>query len=396
MNSAPPIRRLPTAHSGKQPTRVTTERFNSLISSLYEAATDEMLWPRVLQEVVRFCGNSGAHLFLIDPASGLVNKDAYFGMPGILMSEYDSGHILQCPRVANATKHPERTLVFDYQHIDEKGIDNSEYYQWLQSKGDGIRYYLAGRLSLLHGKGGFISLAFRKQEGHSQCCHRERLLAILPHLNRSLQISQRLGTWQFGAITRPDALGQLDSGIVILNESGYIVYANEITEALARDTSLLSLVGGRLRLINSDWDQLLQANIAACWTILRREATPMTRSVECVAPDLRRYRVAPALLLSRSGQYRIGARLVLVTITRLSGPTPARDVLRLLDRLSPAEMRLTRELANGTAIAAAARKLYISIHTARTHLKRIYAKTDTHRLSQLILLTLRDRTYPNE
>jgi DNA-binding CsgD family transcriptional regulator len=370
--------------------RVTTERFNSLVTRLYEAATDETLWPTALQEVVQFCGNSGTHLFTIDPVTRLVNRDRYFGMPEALMNEYNSGHILQCPRVANAIAHPERTFVFDYQHIDEHGIDHSDYYRWLQSKGDGIRYYLAGRLSLLHGSSGFISLAFRKQEGHSQRRHQDRLLAVLPHLNRSLQIGQRLGTWAFSSVANPHSLEQHQTAIVILDEFGKIVFANATAEGLARDGRWLSLLGGELRLTDPNSERRLKANIEACWSISRRAAAPDIHSVECITSDFTRYRVAPAPLLSRAAASGLGPRLVLVTITRISGVAHAPGSPTRFYGLTTAEARLAQELACGTSIAAAASKLHISIHTARTHVKRIFAKTDTHRLSELVALMLRN------
>jgi DNA-binding CsgD family transcriptional regulator len=39
----------------------------------------------------------------------------------------------------------------------------------------------------------------------------------------------------------------------------------------------------------------------------------------------------------------------------------------------------------GKSIEEAAEQLFISPHTARTHLKRIFMKTDTHRQTELVV-----------
>jgi DNA-binding CsgD family transcriptional regulator len=63
--------------------------------------------------------------------------------------------------------------------------------------------------------------------------------------------------------------------------------------------------------------------------------------------------------------------------------------LRALYGLSAAEARLATLLIRGKGMREAADTLFISIHTARTHMKRIFAKTDTHRQSDLVRLILK-------
>jgi DNA-binding CsgD family transcriptional regulator len=46
----------------------------------------------------------------------------------------------------------------------------------------------------------------------------------------------------------------------------------------------------------------------------------------------------------------------------------------------------------GCAIVVVARELGISVHTARSHLKSIYAKTGVHRQAQLVAHLMRCQT----
>jgi len=56
--------------------------------------------------------------------------------------------------------------------------------------------------------------------------------------------------------------------------------------------------------------------------------------------------------------------------------------------LTRGEAVLAARLAQGKSIEEAAAELFISAHTARTHLKRIFMKTDTHRQSELVVRML--------
>jgi len=60
-------------------------------------------------------------------------------------------------------------------------------------------------------------------------------------------------------------------------------------------------------------------------------------------------------------------------------------VLSKLYGLTRGEAALAAILIKGKSIEEAAQELYISPHTARTHLKRIFMKTDTHRQSELVV-----------
>ncbi len=52
--------------------------------------------------------------------------------------------------------------------------------------------------------------------------------------------------------------------------------------------------------------------------------------------------------------------------------------------VTPAEVRLAQRLADGLSVYSTARKLNDSIHTVRTHLKRIYGKTGWHFQTDLV------------
>jgi DNA-binding CsgD family transcriptional regulator len=69
-------------------------------------------------------------------------------------------------------------------------------------------------------------------------------------------------------------------------------------------------------------------------------------------------------------------------------PGPPAAILAKTFRLTPAEAKLACVIARGASPEIAARELKISRETARNQLKSVFAKTDTHRQSELVALIL--------
>jgi DNA-binding CsgD family transcriptional regulator len=69
-------------------------------------------------------------------------------------------------------------------------------------------------------------------------------------------------------------------------------------------------------------------------------------------------------------------------------PSPPAAILAKTFHLTPSEAKLARIIARGAPPATAARELKISRETARNQLKSVFAKTDTHRQSELVALLL--------
>ncbi|HEY4847511.1 MAG TPA: helix-turn-helix transcriptional regulator [Methylocella sp.] len=82
----------------------------------------------------------------------------------------------------------------------------------------------------------------------------------------------------------------------------------------------------------------------------------------------------------------VGALLTLNALGPKPGPPAA--ILAKTFRLTPAEAKLASVIARGASPDIAARELKISRETARNQLKSVFAKTDTHRQSELVALIL--------
>jgi DNA-binding CsgD family transcriptional regulator len=82
----------------------------------------------------------------------------------------------------------------------------------------------------------------------------------------------------------------------------------------------------------------------------------------------------------------LGARALIVPtdLGRKAAPRP--DVLAHAFGLTPAEAKLAAIIARGESPEQAAEQLGIARETARNQLKSVFAKTDTHRQTELVAL----------
>jgi DNA-binding CsgD family transcriptional regulator len=82
----------------------------------------------------------------------------------------------------------------------------------------------------------------------------------------------------------------------------------------------------------------------------------------------------------------LNARVVLILNDLDPNPTPVFDTFSQAFGLTPAETRLAALIATGVPPRQAAEQLGIARETARTQLKSVFAKTGTHRQSELVFL----------
>ncbi|HXW70807.1 MAG TPA: hypothetical protein VEK34_05120 [Methylocella sp.] len=106
------------------------------------------------------------------------------------------------------------------------------------------------------------------------------------------------------------------------------------------------------------------------------------------------------IIVPRSDKYPVILRLwpfeeavpevrALITFNALGRrPGPPAAILAKTFRLTPSEARLACIIARGAPPDTAARELKISRETARNQLKSVFAKTDTHRQSELVALLM--------
>ena len=172
---------------------------------------------------------------------------------------------------------------------------------------------------------------------------------------------------------------------IMLDEDGVVADANSAAEAIFDDD--VKIKDRRIFVRDAVARELLKAAIASLRTSPRLNplvTDPIIVQRQDKLPVI--LRIWPCYVRADNGSG--GARIV-VTLNALGPrPGPPPPILAKTFGLTPSEAKLACIIARGAPPNIAAQELKISRETARNQLKSIFAKTDTHRQSELVALLL--------
>jgi DNA-binding CsgD family transcriptional regulator len=210
------------------------------------------------------------------------------------------------------------------------------------------------------------------------------LRQLLPHLQRALQVFLRLAATEAHKRAHEAAWDLLGCGVLLLDRFGKVLWANSNAGAL------LSLADGLVR--RNGCLSAAFPDDAATLASLIRDAI-LSRDDHGLNPGgalrvARRSRKRPLTVLVSPLRVdacfvRAPAAVVFVTDPE-STPEPPAELYRRLYDLTQREAAVAASLVAGAGLAETAAALGMSIHTARTHLRALFRKTETRRQGELV------------
>ena len=271
-------------------------------------------------------------------------------------------------------------------YVSKQALIKTEFYNDLGRQAR----FVGGAAAALDVDSGVITLSF-SQYGFGQFGSRELevLQVLLPHLRRALQIHCRVSSAAHAAATRLDVLDQVPHGILFVSATGTVTHANRAAEEILRSQDGILLDRGELRAGTASQTDALRIAIAAALRA-RDGVAPSSPVVTVLRPSGRlpySVLVIPQSHLDeRSNPTDAVVAMFITDPERIA--LPGIETVRRLWGLTLAEARLLLNLTAGQTVEESAEQLDISRNTARTRLKTIFAKTDTHRQAELIRLVL--------
>lgn len=206
---------------------------------------------------------------------------------------------------------------------------------------------------------------------------------VAPHLQIALRNYSAIQHERFRADVAADMVQRMDLGWLVLDAGGAVVETDERGALLLREGSVLSLSGDR---------QLQTGSRSANRQIA--DLLAVARSGEAVRPQVVHLNDEPwfdMLVLSAAGGMPPGRDRPVLAIYIHGAPQPRSDKIGQLMRvfrLSRNEARLAMALSQGQTIGQTAAELGITLESARTYSKRVYAKTQTRGQADLVRLIL--------
>jgi len=188
-----------------------------------------------------------------------------------------------------------------------------------------------------------------------------------------------VGRLAVGARSAADWLGSFSNlALLLLDAHPYIVSANRRAEALLRSGDCLVSEDGMLSASNG-----YRSALAKCIHRVINYPHHEYATMLMVVPSKR----LPVSVMVR--QYTAAGAAAIVIVSDPNMPVlPVADVLQALYGLTDAESRVAYGIAAGLDLSEISRVQKISVHTVRSHLKRLFQKTGARRQSELILILL--------
>jgi DNA-binding CsgD family transcriptional regulator len=362
------------------------ETVSALIGDIYDAALDPSLWPHVIMKLAAYVGGQ---------AGGIVTKDAisksgtpyfhygfdphYVSLYAETHSKYDPLTALPLYDVGQIVSVPDLVPYEEYRR-------ERFFLEWMRPQG-----WVDAASSVLEKSAtscSLITVLRSETRGLVDDEMRRRMALVVPHARRAVLIGNIIDLKTAEAASLADTLDGLNAGMFLVDDDARIVHANISGHLMFSQGAVLRSSGGRLLANQVDANQSLKETFAAAGAGdaavgIKGIAVPMQ------ARGGERY-VAHVLPLTSGARRRAGANYaavaaVFVHKANMDTPSPLEAIARTY-RLTPTELRVLLAIVQVGGVAETAEALGTAEGTVKTHLHRLFAKTETRRQAELVKL----------
>jgi len=212
---------------------------------------------------------------------------------------------------------------------------------------------------------------------------------LVPHLARAFAVYSRFGGVSHERSALAEVLDRLPLGVILVDRRYQPVVMNRTAEQIAalEDGFVLTPEGPRAR--DPREDLALHGYLEEVMAIQGLGRGPNHVMSISRPSGKRSYPVVVAPLLGplTGSTDRESVAVVFIADPEATENT-AVDFLQTLYQLTPAEAELVALLAAGRSLEEAAQERGVSLHTVRSQLKHVFAKTETRRQGELVRLVL--------
>lgn len=365
-----------------------SSRVSGLIAHLYDAAIDDALWAGTATRIAETLGSTSTVLKLHGDNARVNLLEC---TDNLMVSEREQAWADDWHRkdlwVERSVAYGMQRIITDEDLVTREEQARSGFYQeWLRHLD--IHHMLGAVFPAADGAIGVLGI-HRPQGAGAYTGHERRQAAlVLPHLQRALRLGQRFAAVSHAHAASLQALDCLDTGVLMVDGTGCVIQASSMAERLLRENAELAVIRGRLALRPPALhDKLLALVRGAMETARGRIASP---GAALSIPRPHRLPLALEVAPMRPTVSAFGKQqpCVLVFIRDPEAPI-AVTRLRELFGLTRTEAAVAAALGRGASLENIAANMGIGLATVRSHLKRILAKTGTHRQAEAVALLAR-------
>ena len=360
------------------------DNFDALVGMLYEASIESAQWDEPFDLLVKLIDGAGFHFLGWNPTLNVSPFSAVSSSWRDFIGGYHTGWGKVDPHMRATTTDPVGQWLVSHQHFDARFVSRDPYYQEFLLPND-VRHLMG--TSVLRGGGMDVVAAVGRSVGAKPFSDDAIALVnrVTPHLQRAVKIHMRTADLRQQAAVGEMGLHAMDTGVVALDSSARLVFANPFVEEMLRAETCLKCRFGQLHASTLEDDTRLRAAIQRAAStrlpqVLRLRNTNGQAAEGCLVTIVP---LAQASWISTVLQRP--DLLVLVSSPKNRRACMAGDFMELFG-LTAAEARLAEGISEGLDLEAYAMRASISKATARAHLKAVFAKTGVRRQTELVRL----------
>lgn len=375
------------------------DALDDALGLIYQTALEGAAWPALLSHLATLFNSR-----FVDSFHRTLDYSAFGGIAvGLDEADYQNGFLRTwATRNVWGRRRPVRKAGDILTTREMTSLDDllhSEIYNdYLAPRGlqEGLR------LDIRAGAAGIEDISFLRpwKAGAYDAAELRAARLLLPHLQRASLVAERMRQSERLADAGLVALEQLQMAVLLLDRQGRLLHRNQPAAALLQAPDGLRETEAGLAAADLATTRMLQAMLARAGGRSGRAQSGAVRlprpsgapSLLLVAMPLHPDQPIPGLEPSR-------APAILVCVSDpLARPALCQTQLADLFGLTPAEAALANDLLAGGELRAIAEQSDRSIHTVRSLLARVMAKTETRRQSDLMRLLVRlpDQPRPDE
>jgi DNA-binding CsgD family transcriptional regulator/PAS domain-containing protein len=361
-------------------------RFSSLIETLYDAALDPMDWPRAAQMFARAFDTESCAIFQLNLAqgsAGILGITENFDNKAIC--DYEAYyHQKDLVAIRMAQSAPGRAMLSSEVVRESEFLDSEIFVDFARPMRLGFFWAVGGVIEVEQHVKGAIGIHRPRDTRAFEAEDKRRLALLLPHLSRAMLLQRRLqGLTQDHRLVL-DALERLSVGMTVVDAQATVLFANQTAERLMRAGLGLTCRLGCLRATDQTKESELRRLIQQAGLAALGKPSEAGGVLALPRPDGRPLSLLVCPL--RPHALTLGPTPAALVIFGDPDASPSTSTQALIDLygLTPAEARLMAALVDGERLEHYADRQQISINTARTQSKQVFAKTGHGRQADLI------------
>ena len=358
----------------------------ALLGTLYDAALQPEALARLPELLRRALGASSAAVLSIHAGSGApVGRIQGSQIDPAALASYQQHWHRHDPRARFALANPQLRVLRGQDAITDADYATTPYYNDFGRHIDSFHVIAARTPPDAQSRIGVLALHRPRQLEAFDAAAQVELVGLLPHLQRAMQLAERLQAAELQARLGLAALDGLRLPALVLTATGQVVLANAEAEAMERGGGPLRLgrQAGRLAATTPRETQWLLAAIA------RAAGGEAGGALTLLHPATGERLAALVTPLPKVLQGEAAGGFALLTLRALDAAEDAarlEQLLRALFGLTAAEATTAAALAGGASPDAIAFARGVQISTIRTLLRRALEKTGAESLRDLARL----------